>query len=198
MNFPQSNKPIDTKNSSFGRPQGSQYTPAGPMYYNSSNQQKPTNRRSRVPGGDWGDDDNDNVVPTVTSNTQDKPKAGFGFLKKDQEKKEQVAIEKKAQDMYQLIDPQDLENDQYDYHKQIIVGVIQPAGVLLKPSEAILSNMDQKCDQLEVSAISSLLYNAGSKNDIHWKSRIRACYAIEYLMTKREKYWRFFKTNSIH
>ena len=51
MNFQQTNKPIDAKNSSFGRPQGNQYTPAGPMYYNSANQEKGTNRKSRIPGG---------------------------------------------------------------------------------------------------------------------------------------------------
>ena len=33
-------------------------------------------------------------------------------MNKNIEKKEQVAIEKKAQDMYQLIDPQELESDQ--------------------------------------------------------------------------------------
>ena len=55
--------------------------------------------------------------------------------------------------------------------------------------------MESKCDLLEVAVVSSLLYTAGTQLDIHWKSRIRACYAIEYLMLKKEKYWKFFKTN---
>ena len=49
---------------------------------------------------------------------------------------------------------------------------------------------------MEVNVISSQLYNAASETSVPWKSRLRACFAVEYLILKKEKYYKFFKANS--
>jgi len=118
--------PINAKNSSFGRPAGSQYKPSGPNYYNPS-QNQGTKRKNRTVGGDWGNDNNSNEI--VQPAAQDKPKSGFKFLNKEKEEKSAKEIENLQKEMNALISPEELESDQYNYHKQCIIEVIQPAGV---------------------------------------------------------------------
>ena len=51
MAFYGNNQPVDNKHSSFGRNEGNQYKPAGPLYYNPANQTQGTKRKTRIPGG---------------------------------------------------------------------------------------------------------------------------------------------------
>jgi len=61
-----------------------------------------------------------------------------------------------------------------------------------------MNSVEQKCDSLELPVVCSLLYNAGADNNVPWKSRLRACYAIEWLMSKKEKYFKFFTINATY
>ena len=73
--------------------------------------------------------------------------------------------------------------------------VIGPAGVTLKPSDSVLDNFRLKCESLETNGVCTLLYRSVSEISNPWKSRLRAAYAIEILVKKIEKFWKFFHCN---
>lgn len=186
--------PVNVNHTSFGLTQESQYRPSGGLYLNTTKTTQAPRQKRQV-GGDWGSDDTDEVVEQPKLNTQPQKK-GFGFQNREKEAQVQKTILEEKQQQFYIIDSESLQDESYNYHKQIIVEVIQPAGVLQKPSEAVLDTFVRKSENLDVNAISSCLYSAISEISVPWKSRLRAAYAIERIIKNRERYYKFFKANS--